>query len=111
MRCVPALPLLQVWFDTPPSLRPKYRLASELGLRGVGFWSLGSLEHGTTDPLVAAEVADMWGALRTFTGAGPVAAAAAGAAGADAATANNRAAAGGAEGWRPTKRQGGRSKS
>ncbi|KAG3116253.1 hypothetical protein PI124_g3806 [Phytophthora idaei] len=35
----------QVWFDNPRSLRAKYVLARELGLRGVGMWNADTLDY------------------------------------------------------------------
>ncbi|EGZ20514.1 hypothetical protein PHYSODRAFT_345489 [Phytophthora sojae] len=35
----------QIWFDNPRSLRAKYRLVRELGLRGVGMWNADTLDY------------------------------------------------------------------
>eukprot|EP00242_Pyramimonas_sp_CCMP2087_P011805 CAMPEP_0198202110 /NCGR_PEP_ID=MMETSP1445-20131203/5191_1 /TAXON_ID=36898 /ORGANISM="Pyramimonas sp., Strain CCMP2087" /LENGTH=325 /DNA_ID=CAMNT_0043872847 /DNA_START=217 /DNA_END=1197 /DNA_ORIENTATION=+ len=61
--------LYQVWYDDVESLTLKYRLASELGLRGVGPWSFDMVNPSTTGPLVAPEEKQaMWDALGEFTG-------------------------------------------
>ena len=36
---------LQLWFDNPNSLRSKYALVRELGLRGVGMWNADALDY------------------------------------------------------------------
>lgn len=58
------------------SLVPKFRLAAELGLRGVGVWNLDLLDYSEAGPPTAAQqTRDMWAALKAFTAAGPPAAA------------------------------------
>mmetsp|Transcript_22288 Transcript_22288/g.66455 ORF Transcript_22288/g.66455 Transcript_22288/m.66455 type:complete len:313 (+) Transcript_22288:1128-2066(+) len=57
----------QVRFDNPNSLRIKYKIAVDLGLRGVGMWNLDTLDYDDTDPQVQQETAAMWDALKTFT--------------------------------------------
>jgi di-N-acetylchitobiase len=58
----------QVWYDDVESLTLKYRLASELGLRGVGPWSFDMVNPSTTGPLAPEEKQAMWDALGEFTG-------------------------------------------
>ena len=48
----------QVWFDDTKSLRPRYDLAKELGMGGVGMWSAGDLDYEN-----ATQVDDFWGAI------------------------------------------------
>jgi spore germination protein len=38
--------LHEVWFEDPRSLRAKYELAQEFGLRGVGFWTSANANYG-----------------------------------------------------------------
>ena len=60
---------VQVWYDDPRSLAPKFRLAAELGLRGVGVWNLDLLEYSAAAaPAARQQTRDMWDALRAFTG-------------------------------------------
>ena len=61
---------VQVWFDNPRSLTLKYRLAAELGLRGVGFWHLDALDYAGKDPRAQQQTAAMWEAVRAFSGQG-----------------------------------------
>ncbi|ETO59366.1 hypothetical protein F444_22274 [Phytophthora nicotianae P1976] len=35
----------QIWFDNPRSLKAKYALVCELGLRGVGMWNADTLDY------------------------------------------------------------------
>ncbi|KAG2452834.1 hypothetical protein HYH02_002180 [Chlamydomonas schloesseri] len=59
----------QVWFETPESLALRYRLARDLGLRGVGTWNLGAVEHsGAAGPEARQDTAAMWASARVFTG-------------------------------------------
>ncbi|CAD7699078.1 unnamed protein product [Ostreobium quekettii] len=60
----------QLWFDNPDSLTLKYRLAAELGLRGVGFWAMDMLDYGSDDEAVRQQTDAMWQALKAFTQAG-----------------------------------------
>lgn len=39
--------LHEVWFEDPRSLRAKYELAQEFGLRGVGFWTSANANYGS----------------------------------------------------------------
>ncbi|KAE8888760.1 hypothetical protein PF005_g1898 [Phytophthora fragariae] len=39
----------QIWFDNPRSLRAKYRLVRDLGLRGVGMWNADTLDYSGAD--------------------------------------------------------------
>ena len=48
----------QVFYDTPRSLRPKYQLAIDRGLAGVGIWALG-YDRGASG---------YWGLLKTMFG-------------------------------------------
>lgn len=67
----------QVWFDSPDSLALRYRLAGELGLRGVGAWHLDCLDYRCAEPGCSEATAAMWAALAAFTGQDAAAAAAA----------------------------------
>ena len=59
---------MQVWYDDPRSLTPKFRLAAELGLRGVGLWNLDLLDYlATAAPAARRQTLDMWDALKAFT--------------------------------------------
>ncbi|GFR48312.1 hypothetical protein Agub_g10193, partial [Astrephomene gubernaculifera] len=59
----------QVWFETPGSLELRYRLAGELGLRGVGVWNMGGINHSAhAEPAVQADTKAMWAAVRSFMG-------------------------------------------
>ena len=59
---------VQVWYDDPKSLEPKFRLAAELGLRGVGLWNLDLLDYSAAAaPAARRETRDMWDALKAFT--------------------------------------------
>uniref|UniRef100_A0AAV1TEQ7 GH18 domain-containing protein n=1 Tax=Peronospora matthiolae TaxID=2874970 RepID=A0AAV1TEQ7_9STRA len=49
---------LQLWFDNPNSLRSKYALARELGLRGVGMWNADALDYSAEN-----DSQIMWGSL------------------------------------------------
>ncbi len=67
--------LWQVWYDNPRSLAAKYRLAAELGLRGVGVWNLDLLDYADAAGSAAQQqTRDMWAALRAFTAPGAAAA-------------------------------------
>jgi hypothetical protein len=54
----------QVWFDDPASLLPKYQIAADAGLAGVGFWNLDCLAHGSADPLEQHQTQEMWDTVR-----------------------------------------------
>ncbi len=54
----------QVWFDDPHSLRLKYQVAVDNGLRGVGFWNLDCLDYHSENPLVMQQTGSMWDAVR-----------------------------------------------
>lgn len=59
---------VQVWYDDPRSLTPKFRLAAELGLRGVGVWNLDLLDYSAAGaPGARRQTRDMWDALKAFT--------------------------------------------
>ena len=60
----------QVWFDNPASLAPKYAVAAELGLGGVGFWNLDLLDYQVGDERAKRQTADMWEAVKVYTGHG-----------------------------------------
>ena len=45
----------QVWYDDPESLGIKYRIAEDMGLGGVGFWTGNYLDYGNKTM-----VEDMW---------------------------------------------------
>jgi len=60
---------LQVWYDSPSSLELKYKLAAELGLRGVGTWHLDCLDYRCTSPQCRNETDAMWAAVRAFSDA------------------------------------------
>ncbi|CAI5711035.1 unnamed protein product [Hyaloperonospora brassicae] len=49
---------LQIWFDNPRSLRDKYALVRELGLRGVGMWNADTLDYSAAN-----DSAIMWSSL------------------------------------------------
>ncbi len=58
-----------MWFETPESLALRYRLARDLGLRGVGTWNLGAVEHSSgAGPDARQDTAAMWATVRGFTG-------------------------------------------
>ena len=48
----------QIWFDNLQSLKAKYALVRELGLRGVGMWNADALDYSAVDDSQL-----MWGAL------------------------------------------------
>ncbi|KAL4159751.1 hypothetical protein PRNP1_000324 [Phytophthora ramorum] len=50
---------VQLWFDNPRSLKGKYRLARELGLRGVGMWNADTLDYAANN----SDTRLMWSAL------------------------------------------------
>jgi len=56
-------PVHEVWYDDAESLGYKYRLAKNLGLRGVGMWGADFLAYDGT-PQERAEAVEMWQALR-----------------------------------------------
>ena len=62
--CFPGRPPPQVWFDPPQSLSAKYRLAQQLGLRGVGMWNLECVDYESQDAEVAAQTQAMWAAMQ-----------------------------------------------
>lgn len=39
----------QIWFDNPRSLKAKYALVRELGLRGVGMWNADTLDYSAAN--------------------------------------------------------------
>ncbi|TMW57473.1 hypothetical protein Poli38472_003398 [Pythium oligandrum] len=51
--------VIQLWYDDEESLRAKYRLVKELGLRGVGMWNADTLDYA--EDLVGSQ--RMWDAL------------------------------------------------
>jgi len=52
-----------IWYDDEKSLAPKYQLAAENDLYGVGIWQLNSLDHsGAYDE----QMKKMWEALKTY---------------------------------------------
>lgn len=53
-----------MWFDNPESLSAKYKVASDSGLAGIGFWNLDCLDYGSSDPVVQQQTAAMWDAVR-----------------------------------------------
>lgn len=63
-----------MWFDDPASLLPKYQLAVQAGLSGLGFWNLDCLAHGSDTPLDRQQTAEMWGAVRRALHPAPAAA-------------------------------------
>jgi di-N-acetylchitobiase len=56
----------QVWMDDADTLRPKYQLAVDLGLIGVGMWNLDGLDYTSADPNVQRQTQAMWEALNVF---------------------------------------------
>ncbi|KAG1689417.1 hypothetical protein DVH05_002218 [Phytophthora capsici] len=48
----------QIWFDNSRSLRLKYALVRELGLRGVGMWNADTLDYTELN-----DTKDMWSSL------------------------------------------------
>jgi len=56
----------QIWFDNVESLIMKYKLANELGLRGVGPWSFDMV----FPDLPLSTVKAMWDAFKIFSGRG-----------------------------------------
>jgi spore germination protein YaaH len=52
-----------IWFDDARSLKPKYKLAKDNGLLGVGIWKADSLSY---DDKYAAERAAMWDAIANW---------------------------------------------
>ena len=53
---------VQMWFDDVRSLRPKYAVSQELGLRGIGAYTLEGLDYSSTRS--RNQSAEMWAALR-----------------------------------------------
>jgi GH18 family chitinase len=53
-----------VWFDNPESLAAKYKVASDNGLAGIGFWNLDCLDYGSSDSVVQQQTAAMWAAVK-----------------------------------------------
>lgn len=47
----------QIWYDSPESLAPKYALASEYGLKGVGMWESTKVDYEKGD------AGEMWASL------------------------------------------------
>eukprot|EP00241_Pyramimonas_parkeae_P018599 CAMPEP_0114312110 /NCGR_PEP_ID=MMETSP0059-20121206/20228_1 /TAXON_ID=36894 /ORGANISM="Pyramimonas parkeae, Strain CCMP726" /LENGTH=395 /DNA_ID=CAMNT_0001436419 /DNA_START=157 /DNA_END=1345 /DNA_ORIENTATION=- len=65
--------LHQLWYDDAASLSLKYRLAKDLGLRGVGPWTFDHVfpdSEGQSGHLQQDEVRAMWDAFKYFTGRG-----------------------------------------
>lgn len=61
----------QLWFDNPRSLRLKYALAAQYGLKGVGFYSTPYLDPwgnatGEQNPHGAEQTKAMWDAVDAF---------------------------------------------
>ena len=56
----------QVRYDDPDSLRLKFGMAAELGLRGVGVWHLDALPSGP-DAADQRRKAAMWQAFAAYT--------------------------------------------
>lgn len=57
----------QIWFDNPQSLRLKYQLVRELGLRGAGMWNADTLDYASSSGVRAHETQAMWQALHATT--------------------------------------------
>lgn len=57
----------QIWFDNLQSLRLKYQLVRELGLRGAGMWNADTLDYASSDSARARETQAMWQALHAIT--------------------------------------------
>ena len=55
----------QRWFDNATSLELKYKLAKQLGLRGVGPYTYSDLDYSTATG--RQEAAAMWDALKVFS--------------------------------------------
>lgn len=51
----------QVWFDDKESLKLKYDMALNIGLRGVGMWEADSLDYVSPDK--HQYLHDMWDTL------------------------------------------------
>lgn len=56
-----SLDVHQVWFDDKESLKLKYDMALDLGLRGVGMWEADSLDYDSPDK--QQYLRDMWDTL------------------------------------------------
>lgn len=54
----------QLWFDDEVTLTPKYALAANASLHGVGIWTANYLPYD--DPWLSARVGPMWGSLRSY---------------------------------------------
>lgn len=50
----------EIWFDDATSLAPKYQVALEAGLLGVGMWEASHLNYSASE---GAEAKGMWDAL------------------------------------------------
>lgn len=60
----------QIWFDNPQSLRLKYQLVKELGLRGAGMWNADTLDYASSEGDARAhetQTQAMWQALHAIT--------------------------------------------
>jgi spore germination protein YaaH len=56
----------QLWFDDVSSLRPKFQLAAQYNLRGVGVWNFDCLYSATASPAQRAAAQAMWEAMQVF---------------------------------------------
>lgn len=56
--------MFQLWYDNPKSLRLKYELVQELGLRGAGMWNADTLDYGSSGG--EHETRAMWEALNAM---------------------------------------------
>ena len=61
--------LYQMWYDDPQSLSIKFKMATQMGLRGVGFWNLDALDY-SGDAKGAADTRAMWNAVARYYGHG-----------------------------------------
>ena len=52
----------QVWYDNPLTLTPKYQIALQMKLRGVGFWSISYLYYGSNEEYTRF-TNDMWNVI------------------------------------------------
>ena len=57
--------MYQVWFDNVKSLKIKYDLAVNMGLRGVGMWAADSIDY-TNTTVGEQQRKEMWGALPDY---------------------------------------------
>ena len=60
----------QIWYDNPESLRYKYQVAKELGIRGVGPFTFDKLDYTGNDTKRFVEgpreAKEMWNSFKTF---------------------------------------------